>query len=126
MGKTVLLVDDSDMIRIYLSSLLSNEGYKVILATNGKDALKKLAETSVKADVIITDLNMPVMNGLELIRHLRGTDSHQTVPILIITGNPQDSKINQAEKAGISDCIEKPVSPDRLKNALSNLTKQLS
>lgn len=112
MGKTILTVDDSTSVRQMVSFTLKSAGYDVIEATDGQDALKKLATSQVQ--MILTDLNMPVMDGLELIRQVRAGGNHQFVPIVMLTTESQDVKKQAGRSAGATGWIVKPFNPPQL------------
>lgn len=112
MGKTIMTVDDSTSIRQMVSFTLKGAGYEVIEASDGRDALKKLAECQV--NMILTDLNMPNMDGLELIREIRSGSSHKFVPIIMLTTESQDSKKQDGKAAGATGWIVKPFKPQQL------------
>ena len=98
MSKTILTVDDSASIRQMVSFTLKQAGYNVVEAEDGKDGLSKAKGNQV--DLVITDLNMPNMNGLELISALRGEASYKFTPILMLTTESDDSKKTQGKQAG--------------------------
>lgn len=122
MDKTVLVVEDSEIARFYISFFLTKEGYNVIEAEHGKDALNKLSSDEVIPAVVITDLNMPVMDGIEFVKQLRTTPSHSTVPVVVITGDSNEVKKHEAEQAGINFWLNKPFASWQLKDAVSKLT----
>lgn len=111
MTKTALTVDDSKTMRDMVSFTLKNAGYSVIDAEDGQDALNKLTGP---VDVVITDLNMPNMNGLELIRALRAKPEYRAVPILMLTTESDDSKKGEGKAAGATGWIVKPFNPEKL------------
>ncbi|NJM15638.1 MAG: response regulator, partial [Bacteroidales bacterium] len=82
MSKVILIVDDSESIREVVSFTLENEGYEALIGVDGKDALKYL--DGRKIDLVITDLHMPEMNGIELIKEIRKMESYLRVPILFL------------------------------------------
>ena len=84
MAKTILIVDDSESIREVVSFTLENEGYNVLIANDGTDALNFLDGTHI--DLIITDLHMPEMDGITLIRHVRKMEQYMRIPILFQIG----------------------------------------
>lgn len=93
MGKNILIVDDSDASRNSLSFLLKTKKYQVFQAINGNDALAKLKSGSVgNLDLIITDINMPGMTGLEMIQHIRKMDEYKFIPILVISSEEEEIK----------------------------------
>jgi two-component system chemotaxis response regulator CheY len=112
MEKTVLIVDDSESIREIVSFTLENEGFKVKVGVDGQDALKFL--NGEKIDLIITDLHMPIMNGIELIRVVRNTPDYKMVPILFLTTESQTEKKMEAKEAGATGWIIKPFVPVKL------------
>ncbi len=111
MSKKALTVDDSKTMREMVSFTLKKEGFEVIEAEDGQDALSKV---SGPLDVIITDLNMPNMNGMELIRALRGKPEYRTTPILMLTTESDDSKKSEGKSAGATGWIVKPFNPEKL------------
>lgn len=116
MGKTILFVDDSESIREIVQFSLENEGYTVHLGKNGADALQYLNGASI--DLIITDLHMPEMNGIELIKEIRKNPYYQRTPILFLTTESQLSKKEEAKNAGATGWIIKPFVPAKLLAAI--------
>ncbi|WP_404400458.1 response regulator [Pelagibacterium halotolerans] len=112
MSKTILTVDDSASIRQMVSLTLSGAGYTVIEAVDGSDGYTKA--TSNKVDAVITDLNMPVMNGIEFIRKFRTHPSSTGVPIIFLSTESDDGMKQQAKEAGALGWIVKPFKQDQL------------
>jgi len=112
MSKRALAVDDSKTMRDMVSFTLKSAGFEVIEAEDGKDALIKLGANAI--DVVITDLNMPNMNGFDLIRALRGNSSYKFTPILMLTTEGDDSKKQEGKSAGVTGWIVKPFNPEKL------------
>lgn len=112
MGKTILIVDDSASMRQMVSFTLRDAGYAVVDAVDGMDGLSKSA--SVKADVVLTDLNMPNLDGIGMIRGLRSTPAYKFTPIVMLTTESQESKKMEGRKAGASAWIVKPFKPEQL------------
>lgn len=108
----VLTVDDSRTILAMLHHTLSNAGFEVLQAEDGKQGLDVLKTEAV--DVVITDINMPVMDGIEFIRHVRATGNHQSLPILILTTETSQDKRDQGKAAGGTGWIVKPFDPEKL------------
>ena len=108
----VLTVDDSRTILAMLHHTLSNAGFEVLQAEDGKQGLDVLMTQAV--DVVITDINMPVMDGIEFIRHVRATGQHQSLPILILTTETSQDKRDQGKAAGGTGWIVKPFDPEKL------------
>ncbi|TWB56214.1 two-component system chemotaxis response regulator CheY [Nitrospirillum viridazoti] len=112
MAKTVLSVDDSSSVRQMVKLTLSGAGYDVVQASDGAEGLAKAKDTAV--DLVVTDLNMPVMNGLDLIRALRQLPAYSGVPILFLT-TESDADMKQAAKAaGATGWITKPFQQEQL------------
>ncbi|TWB28312.1 two-component system chemotaxis response regulator CheY [Nitrospirillum bahiense] len=112
MAKTVLSVDDSSSVRQMVKLTLSGAGYDVVQASDGAEGLAKAKDTAV--DLVVTDLNMPVMNGLDLIRALRQLPAYRGVPILFLT-TESDADMKQAAKAaGATGWITKPFQQEQL------------
>lgn len=112
MAKTVLAVDDSGSLRQMVSFSLKAAGYDVIEAVDGNDGLNKAKKHSV--DLVLTDQNMPGMDGLSLIRTLRGMTSYQRIPILMLTTESSEEMKAKGRAAGASGWLVKPFDPQRL------------
>ncbi|HTH17966.1 MAG TPA: response regulator [Magnetospirillum sp.] len=112
MGKSVLAVDDSKTMRDMVSFTLRGAGYTVYEAEHGVAALKLLQ--GQKVDVVITDVNMPEMDGITLTRRIRGLPTQAGTPILILTTESDQSKKDEGRAAGATGWIVKPFSPDKL------------
>lgn len=110
--QVILIVEDSTLLLQMLSSVLQSKGFEVLKANNGYEALKALDGRQI--DLVITDLIMPVMDGFELARRIRGMDDYKTVPIFMLTAQSDDRAKNEGMAAGITDWILKPVSPENL------------
>ncbi len=110
--KRALAVDDSKTMRDMVSFTLKGAGFEVIEAEDGKDAIAKLGDS--KVDVVITDLNMPNMNGFELIRNLRNQENHKFTPILMLTTEGDETKKQEGKTAGATGWIIKPFNPEKL------------
>lgn len=108
----VLTVDDSRTILAMLHHTLSNAGFEVLQAEDGKQGLDVLRNETV--DVVITDINMPVMDGIEFIKNVRATGNHQSLPILILTTETSQDKRDQGKAAGGTGWIVKPFDPEKL------------
>ena len=120
--KTIMLVDDSATILLSISSILSKAGYGVEKASNAEAALTKF-NAGTKVDLLITDLNMPGMNGIELIREVRKLPAYKFMPILFLTTESQQSRKQEAKEAGASGWIVKPATADELLNTIKLVLK---
>ncbi|BBE50205.1 Chemotaxis protein CheY [Ferriphaselus amnicola] len=112
MAKTVLSVDDSSSIRQMVAFTLKSAGYDVIEAADGQDGLNKAKMKTV--DLVLTDQNMPIMDGLTLIRTLRSMPNYRTVPILMLTTESSDAMKMQGKAAGATGWLVKPFDPSKL------------
>lgn len=112
MAKTVLSVDDSGSIRQMVSFTLKSAGYTVIEAVDGQDGLDKAKQKTV--DLVLTDQNMPRMDGLTLIKSLRAMPAYRSVPILMLTTESGDAMKSQGKAAGATGWIVKPFDPQKL------------
>ncbi|HEY6895912.1 MAG TPA: response regulator [Rhodocyclaceae bacterium] len=115
--KTIMLVDDSATILLSISSILSKAGYGVEKAPNAIDGLAKF-KSGVKVDLLITDLNMPGMNGIDFIKEVRQLPNYKFMPILFLTTESQQSKKVEAKAAGASGWLVKPATADELLNTI--------
>lgn len=115
--KTIFIVDDSATILLSISGILGKAGYAVEKAANAEEALRKF-QAGVKIDLLITDLNMPGMNGIDLIKEVRKLPAYKFVPILFLTTESQQSKKVEAKAAGASGWIVKPATADELLNTI--------
>lgn len=121
MGKQILIVDDSESIREVVTFTLENAGHIVTKAVDGKDALSKL--NGKEYDLIITDLHMPNMDGIELIRNVRATEQYKFIPILFLTTESQAAKKQEARDAGATGWIVKPFVPEKLLAAINKVVR---
>jgi len=118
-AKKILTVDDSASIRQMVSFTLKQAGYEVVEAEDGQDGLNKAKSESV--DLIITDLNMPNMNGIELIRNLRQVGNYKFTPILMLTTESDDAKKSDGKQAGATGWIVKPFNPEQLLKVIARV-----
>ena len=115
MGKTILIVDDSATMIMSVKSILEIEGFLVETAGDGVEAIAKI-KGGLKPDLVITDINMPNMGGMELIKNLRSLPGFSFMPILTLTTEGETSKRDEAKKLGATGVIVKPVAgPDLIK-----------
>ena len=112
MAHKILVVDDSASMRQLVSFTLKDAGFDVVEAPDGTEAVKVSATS--KVDMVVTDLNMPNMDGIELIRTLRGRSDYKFTPILMLTTESQETKKLEGKQAGASGWIVKPFTPEQL------------
>lgn len=113
MGKTVLVVDDSSTMRQMVAFTLKNAGYDVVEAGNGKEAVDKL-NGGTKPALVVTDLNMPEMDGITLITEIRKMAAFKFTPILMLTTESADDKKKAGQAAGATGWIVKPFNPEQM------------
>lgn len=113
MGKMIMTVDDSASVRQMVAFTLKQNGYDVVEAVDGKDALGKLS-SGTKVDMVITDLNMPNLDGIGLIKGVRGLPAYRFTPIIMLTTESQDTKKAEGKSAGATGWIVKPFKPEQL------------
>ena len=112
MAKTILAVDDSSSLRQMVAFSLKAAGYQVVEAVDGQDGLDKAKLQTV--DLVLTDQNMPKMDGLTLIKSLRSLPTYQKVPILMLTTESSDEMKSKGRAAGANGWLVKPFDPQRL------------
>jgi len=120
MAKTIMVVDDSISIRQVVGIALRQAGYEVLEAVDGKDALAKL--TGQKVNLIISDVNMPNMDGISFVRELKTRPAYKFTPVLMLTTESQEDKKEQGKAAGARAWMVKPFKPEALLAAVQKLT----
>jgi len=113
MTSTIFLIDDSATILMSMEAILNRAGYTIAKASSAEDALAQLTK-GLKPNLIITDVYMPGMNGIELIRKIRAMAGFQFLPILVVTTESQQAKRDEARAAKATGWLVKPVQPDDL------------
>ncbi len=119
MGKTILIVDDSASLRQVVSIALKGAGYDVIDACDGVDALKKL--DGRKIHLIISDVNMPNMDGITFVREAKKNPSYKFTPVIMLTTEAGDDKKQAGQAAGAKAWVVKPFQPPQMLAAVSKL-----
>jgi two-component system chemotaxis response regulator CheY len=119
MAKTILIVDDSISLRQVVSIALSNAGYEVIEACDGKDALAKL--TGQKIHLMISDVNMPNMDGISFLKAVRERPNYKFTPVIMLTTEAGEEKKKEGQAAGARAWVVKPFRPEQLLVAVSKL-----
>ncbi len=118
----VLIVDDSATMRKIILRTIRQSGYKVdevLEAGNGKEALEVIKNNQV--DLVMTDINMPEMNGLELIEALKSSEATQNIPILVISTEGAEDVVGKAQALGISGFVRKPFTPQKIGETLKSV-----
>lgn len=119
MKKTIMVVDDSAVMRQAVSFTLMNAGFGVVEAVDGADALLKLSKT--KVELIISDLNMPKMDGIGFLKAVRTMPEYKFIPVIMLTTESQEAKMKEGKLAGAKAWMIKPFKPERIIEAVSIL-----
>ena len=119
----IMIVDDCQTTRKLLGHYLKSRGYSVVFAENGLDALEKLGVDTV--NLVMTDLNMPYMDGMELIKTLRSDPGLSEIPILMVTTENYEAERARAFDNGANGYVVKPVSGDAIAQNIKNILKQI-
>jgi two-component system chemotaxis response regulator CheY len=120
MAKTILVVDDSSSLRALVKLSLGRAGYEVLEAGDGKAGLAQL-EKAAKVHLIVSDVNMPVMNGIEFVGQVKQHARHKFTPVIMLTTEDEAGKMQQAKAAGAKAWLTKPFNPPALLDAVSKL-----
>jgi two-component system chemotaxis response regulator CheY len=108
----ILIVDDSASMRNMVATTLKTRGHSITEASDGQQAVNHAKQTSF--DVVVSDVNMPVMNGIELIKNLRTLPNYKYTPILLLTTESGDDRKNEGKQAGATGWLVKPFNPEKL------------
>lgn len=119
MAKTILIVDDSASVRQVVSIALKGAGYDVIEGVDGKDALAKL--TGQKVHLIISDVNMPNMDGITFVKEVKQLPAYKFTPVIMLTTESQEGKKQEGQAAGAKAWVVKPFLPAQMLAAVSKL-----
>ena len=119
MAKTIMIVDDSASMRRVVGIALKGAGYEVLEGVDGKDALAKL--TGQKVHLIISDVNMPVMDGITFLKNVKQMPAYKFTPVIMLTTESEESKKREGQSAGARAWVVKPFQPERLVDAVQRL-----
>ena len=120
MAKTIMVVDDSLSIRQVVSIALKGAGYDVIEACDGKDALSKM--TGQKIHLIVSDVNMPNLDGIGLVKEVKQHPQYKFTPIIVLTTESQAGKKDEGKQAGATGWIVKPFKPEQLVSVVKRVS----
>ena len=121
MGKLVLIVDDSTFMRELVASILRRAGYEVLEGSNGQEGLKQLDDHRV--NLIISDVNMPVMDGFTFVKQVRASAANEFTPILMLTTESNEEKKKEGKAAGASGWVVKPFDPPLLLQTIAKVVR---
>lgn len=119
MAKKILIVDDSASVRMVARIALREKGYEVLEAANGREALDKLSGERV--NLVVSDVNMPIMDGISFLKELKSRPSSKFVPVIMLTTEAGQDKMQEGRAAGAKAWITKPFQPATLLDAVSKL-----
>lgn len=119
MAKTIMIIDDSISLRQVVSISLTNAGYEVLQACDGKDALSKL--TGQKVHLMVCDVNMPNMDGITFLKSVRELPAYRFTPVIMLTTEAGEEKKKEGQAAGAKAWVVKPFKPEQLLQAVSKL-----
>ena len=119
MAKTIMIVDDSPSLRQVVNIALKGAGYDVIEACDGKNAISQL--DGRKINLIISDVNMPVMDGIEMVKEIKQMAQYKFTPIIMLTTESEDGKKQAGKAAGVKAWVIKPFKPDQMLDAVAKL-----
>ncbi len=119
----VLIADDEEDIKIILSMYLENMGYEIVTAYDGLDALEVIKERM--PDVILMDIMMPTLDGIEVVRQIKAIDGLKDIPVIMLTAAAHSSMVEKAMAAGAVDYIAKPFEPEKVDEVIQCVLKDL-
>ncbi|MEN6621277.1 MAG: response regulator [Smithella sp.] len=119
----MIVADDSRLIRGIIEKTATAIGFEVFQAANGKEALNLLETKGDAISLVLLDWNMPMMNGIDVLRNMRADDRFKKIPVLMVSTESEEDKIKEAIDAGASGYLAKPFKPDKLTNAIHQVLK---
>jgi len=120
MSKNILVVDDSGTVRQQVTMALKQAGFETTEAVDGQDGISKISSSNI--DMVICDVNMPNMNGLEMVEAVKAKPEHKALPVIMLTTEGQPSMIKRAKEAGAAGWIVKPFDANQLIATAKHLT----
>jgi two-component system chemotaxis response regulator CheY len=121
MSKTVMVIEDSSSFRTVVALALKRAGYQVVEAANGNEAVDRVGKQPV--DLFVCDVNMPGMDGIAFVSHLRAQTAHRRTPVVMLTTETSDAKKALGREAGASAWMTKPFQPSKLVELVASLIK---
>ncbi|HTZ18875.1 MAG TPA: response regulator [Dissulfurispiraceae bacterium] len=119
----ILVVDDDKTTRKLLNLFLKAKGYEVVTAENGLDAMEKLGTENI--NLVVTDMNMPYMDGIELTKNLRSDENWKNIPIVMVTTEADEDERKKAVDAGVDDYLVKPANAEQITDSIKKILKKL-
>jgi two-component system, chemotaxis family, chemotaxis protein CheY len=121
MGMKLIIADDSRLVRGIVEKAVASIGFKAVHAANGKEALNILEADNKDINLVLLDWNMPVLNGIDVIKNMRGDDRFKKIPVLMVSTESEDGRIQEAISAGAQGYLTKPFTQDQLINAIHHV-----
>ena len=123
MNKKIIIAEDSSVIQNLTKKILSIQNYEIVSVKNGKEVLEKLSKDTF--DLVLLDINMPVMDGVECAKQIRGSNQPKikNIPIIAITGNAKNYSIEDFKEMGINDYLPKPLDYDQMVDMVNQYTQ---
>jgi len=119
----ILIVDDDKTTRKLLSLYLKGKGYEIVTAENGLDAMEKLGMDNI--NLIVSDMNMPYMDGIELTKTLKTDPTWKHIPIIMVTTEADEDEKAKAVEAGVDDYLVKPTNADQITDSIKKIIKKI-
>lgn len=119
----ILIVEDDKTARKLLSLYIRKKGYEILTAENGLDAMEKVGIEPI--NLIVTDMNMPYMDGIELTRNLKNDSAFSSIPVIMITTEADEDEKKKAYEAGVDDYLVKPASAEQINNSVKKILKKI-
>lgn len=118
----ILIVDDDKTTRKLLSLYLKGKGYEIVTAENGLEAMEKMGTGDI--NLIVTDMNMPYMDGIELTKTLKADPAAKNIPIIMVTTEADEEEKKKAAEAGVDDYLVKPTNADQISESIKTILKK--
>jgi DNA-binding response OmpR family regulator len=119
----ILVVDDDKTTRKLLGLYLKAKGYEIVTAENGLDALEKLGVENI--NLVVSDMNMPYMDGIELTKNIRADDNLKGIPIIMVTTEADEEEKKKAHEAGVDDYLVKPANAEQISDSVKKILKKM-
>jgi two-component system, chemotaxis family, chemotaxis protein CheY len=117
----LIVADDSRMVRGIVAKVVESMGHEAVPAANGREALERLEADGQNIRLVLLDWNMPFVNGMEVIKKMRGDDRFKKIPVLMVSTESEDEKIQEAIQAGAQGYLTKPFTPGQLAAAVARV-----
>lgn len=117
----VIIADDSRLVRGIVEKTVASAGFEALPAGNGRDALNILETDYKDVRIVLLDWNMPVLNGIDVIKNMRRDDRFKEIPVLMVSTESEESRIQEAIDAGAQGYLTKPFTPEQLKDAIRHV-----